>query len=145
GNGDYPVTVQLRRSDAVDDAGQQRTVRAKYVVGCDGAHSAVRKSIGRHMAGDQALHAWAVMDVLAVTDFPDIRTKCAIQSEHGSILHIPREGGHLFRMYVDLGDTDAETHHEIRKTTEEAAIARANEILHPYTLEVRHTAWYTVY
>ena len=44
------------------------------------------------------------MDVLANTDFPDIRTKCAIQShDGGSILLIPREGGYLFRMYVDLG------------------------------------------
>ena len=55
-------------------------MRAKYVVGADGARSKVRESIGCTMAGDQANHAWGVMDVLAVTDFPDIRTKCAIQS-----------------------------------------------------------------
>ena len=43
------------------------------------------------------------MDVLAVTDFPDIRCKCLIQSAHeGSILVIPREGGYLFRLYVEL-------------------------------------------
>ena len=65
----------------------------------------VREAIGRELAGDQANHAWGVMDVLAVTDFPDIRTKCAIQSgSGGNILLIPREGGHLFRMYVDLGE-----------------------------------------
>ena len=86
-------------------AGSTRVVRAKYVVGCDGAKSAVRDSIGRTLEGDQALHAWGVMDVLAVTDFPDIRTKCAIQShDGGNILLIPREGGYLFRMYVDLGE-----------------------------------------
>ena len=47
------------------------------------------------------------MDALAVTDFPDIRTKCSIQSEAGNILLIPREGGYLFRMYVDLGEVAA--------------------------------------
>lgn len=145
GDGEYPVEVRLKRSgEDAADAGE-RTVRTKYVVGCDGAHSAVRRAIGGHMVGDESMHAWAVMDVLAVTDFPDIRTKCAIQSDHGSILHIPREGGHLFRMYVDLGDTDQDNRGQTRNTTLEQAIAKANEILHPYTLEVRHAAWYTVY
>src|SRR5699024_3338038 len=103
-DGDYPVTVTLRPSTGEGESAQ-RTVRAKYVIGCDGARSKVRESIGRELAGDDANHAWGVMDVLADTDFPDIRTKCAIQShDGGSILHIPREGNHLFRMYVDLGE-----------------------------------------
>ena len=55
-------------------------VRARYVVGADGARSAVREAIGCEFAGEAANHAWGVMDVLADTDFPDIRTKCAIQS-----------------------------------------------------------------
>ena len=49
------------------------TVKARYVVGCDGARSVVRKSLGRELTGDSANQAWGVMDVLAVTDFPDIR------------------------------------------------------------------------
>ncbi|WP_432511486.1 FAD-dependent monooxygenase [Kineococcus sp. SYSU DK001] len=137
---EHPVEVHLRTTAGVD-----RTVHAKYVVGCDGARSGVRRSIGRSLTGDAALHAWAVMDVLAVTDFPDIRTKCAIQSAHGSILHIPREGGHLFRMYVDLGDTAADDAGAVRTTTVETAIERANAILHPYTLDVKDVAWYSVY
>ena len=48
------------------------------------------------------------MDVLAVTDFPDIRKKCLIQSEReGNILVIPREGGYMVRIYVEM-DTLAE-------------------------------------
>ncbi|MER5185662.1 FAD-binding monooxygenase [Streptomyces sp. NPDC002896] len=141
---EYPVTVILRRT-AGEQAGTERLIRAKYVVGCDGARSAVRSSIGRKLAGDQANQAWAVMDVLAVTDFPDIRTKCAIQSSSGSILHIPREGGHLFRMYVDLGDLEATDCSSVRTTTVETAIDKANEILHPYTLDVKSVVWYSVY
>ncbi|TWP36606.1 FAD-binding monooxygenase [Leekyejoonella antrihumi] len=140
----HPVTVTLRHT-AGEHNGEQRRVHAKYVVGCDGARSRVRDAIGRRMTGSQALHAWAVMDVLAVTDFPDIRTKCAIQSEHGSILHIPREGGYLFRMYVDLGQVTENDKGAIRATPVEAAISKANEILHPYTLDVRDVAWYSVY
>jgi phenol 2-monooxygenase len=144
GDGDHPVTVTLRHT-AGHRTGHERTVRAKYVVGCDGARSGVREAIGRKLAGQSALHAWAVMDVLAVTDFPDIRTKCAIQSRAGSILHIPREGGHLFRMYVDLGELAADDRGKVRETTVETGIAKANEILHPYTLDVRNVAWYSVY
>ncbi|MFL1454003.1 FAD-binding monooxygenase [Marinobacter sp. GN3S48] len=142
---EYPVAVSLRHASG-DQEGQQRTVRAKYVLGCDGAHSGVREAIGRKHVGKAAKHAWGVMDVLATTDFPDIRTKCAIQSASGgSILLIPREGGHLFRMYVDLGEVPDDDNRQIRQTTLETTVAKANQILHPYTLEVKDCAWYTVY
>ncbi|WP_255768663.1 FAD-binding monooxygenase [Pseudarthrobacter sulfonivorans] len=144
-DGDYPVTVTLARA-AGPDEGEERVVRAKYVVGADGARSKVRTAIGCTMAGDQAHHAWGVMDVLAVTDFPDIRTKCAIQSgSGGSILLIPREGGHLFRMYVDLGEVDPDDKGAVRSTTIEQIIGHANAILHPYSLDVRNVAWHSVY
>jgi 2-polyprenyl-6-methoxyphenol hydroxylase-like FAD-dependent oxidoreductase len=78
--------------------GAESTVRAKYVVGCDGARSRVRDSIGAVPRGDFANHAWGVVDMLAVTDFPDIRLKAAIQSaDEGNILLIPREGGYMVR------------------------------------------------
>jgi phenol 2-monooxygenase len=143
--GEYPVAVTLLHTSGPDE-GQERIVRAKYVVGADGARSKVRESIGCTLTGDQANHAWGVMDALAVTDFPDIRTKCAIQSgAGGSILLIPREGGHLFRMYVDLGEVDPDNKGAVRNTTIEEIISKANGILHPYTLEVRNIAWHSVY
>ncbi|HXH33988.1 MAG TPA: FAD-binding monooxygenase [Plantibacter sp.] len=142
---EYPVVVTLRHTDG-ERAGQERTVRAKYVIGADGARSAVRQSIGCTLAGDQANHAWGVMDALAVTDFPDIRTKCAIQSgSGGSILLIPREGGHLFRMYVDLGEVPEGGGGAVRATTIEQIIEHANAILSPYTLDVKDVAWHSVY
>ena len=142
---EYPVTVTLRHT-AGPAEGSERTVKAKYVVGCDGARSKVRQSIGSTLAGDAANHAWGVMDVLASTDFPDIRTKCAIQSSNGgSILHIPREGGHLFRMYVDLGEVPEGDNGAVRQTSIDEIIAKANAILHPYTLDVRNVAWHSVY
>ena len=143
--GDYPVKVTLVRS-AGPDEGTERIVHAKYVVGCDGARSKVRASIGSTLAGDSANHAWGVMDVLANTDFPDIRTKCAIQShDGGSILLIPREGGYLFRMYVDLGEVPEDDNGKIRQTSIEQIIAKANEIMTPYTVDVRSVAWHSVY
>ncbi|GAA3287658.1 FAD-binding monooxygenase [Arthrobacter citreus] len=142
---EYPVTVTLAHTDGPRE-GSERVVRAKYVVGADGARSRVRQSIGCSLAGDKANHAWGVMDALANTDFPDIRTKCAIQSSNGgSILLIPREGGYLFRMYVDLGMVPEDDNGAIRKTTIEEIIAKANGIMAPYTLDVRNVAWHSVY
>src|SRR5262249_51318927 len=89
GDNDGRVTVQLERLDA-SNKGQIETVKARYVVGCDGARSTVRKCIGRTLQGDSANHAWGVMDVLAVTSFPDVRFKTLIQSAGGgSIILIP--------------------------------------------------------
>lgn len=144
GTNEYPVSVHLRYV-AGERAGEERTVCAKYVVGCDGARSGVRKSIGRTLTGMSANHAWGVMDVLANTDFPDMHTKCAISSKHGSILHIPREGGHLVRMYIDLGEVPEDDNHRVRETTIEQIIDRANAILTPYSLDVKQVAWHSVY
>ena len=97
--GEYPVKVRLR-----DPAGKELTVRSKYVVGCDGGRSKVRDCTDIKVSFDPAAHAWAVMDVLVETDFPDVRRHCGIQSDkEGSTLLIPREGGFLVRFYVSLG------------------------------------------
>ena len=142
GEGDYPVLATVRN---VED-GSERTIRAKYVVGCDGARSLVRQSIGVELRGDYANHAWGVMDMLAVTDFPDIRNKAAIQSaDEGNILIIPREGGYLARLYVDLGDVDPAKRDALRQKTADDLIATARRVLHPYTLDVQNVVWFSVY
>jgi phenol 2-monooxygenase len=143
-SGDYPLSVTLRRTDA-DHAGAELTVRARYVVGCDGARSAVRQSIGRELHGDTANHAWGVLDVLAVTDFPDVRLKAAIQSRAGNILLIPREGGYLVRLYVDLGEIDPDDRPAVHGLQPDDVIAIARRVLHPYTLDVKEIAWFSIY
>jgi phenol 2-monooxygenase (NADPH) len=147
GSHDIPrrATVTLERLDP-QHQGQLETVQARYVVGCDGARSSVRTSIGRELHGDSANHAWGVMDVLAVTDFPDIRCKCLIQSAHeGNILVIPREGGYLVRLYVELAKLDIGERVGNRNVTVEELIAKAQRILHPYKFEAKEVPWWSVY
>jgi phenol 2-monooxygenase len=139
GEGEYPVEVRVRTDEG------ERTIHAKYVAGCDGARSGVRQAIGRTHVGAAARHAWGVMDVLVETDFPDWRIKCAINAAAGNILHIPREGGYLSRMYIDLGEVAADDDHRVRQTPIEEVIRRANEILHPYSIDVKQVAWHSVY
>ncbi len=141
---DHPVTVRLERTDAAH-AGQIERVQARYVVGCDGARSAVRKSIGRELIGDSATHAWGVMDVLAVTDFPDIRYKVAVQSPSGNLLVIPREGGYLVRLYVEIDKLGEAERVAQRGITLDQLVAAAQRILHPYRLDVKEVPWWSVY
>lgn len=138
----HPVLATLKTTDT----DQMVQVRARYLVGCDGARSKVRAAIGQQLRGDAANHAWGVMDVLPVTDFPDIRLKVAVQSSvSGNMLMIPREGGHLVRLYVDLGEVTEENRTAIRATSVEQLIATAQRILHPYELDVKSVAWFSVY
>jgi len=141
----YQVTARLERVDP-EHEGQVETIKARYVVGCDGARSVVRKSIGRVLHGDSANHAWGVMDVLAVTDFPDVRFKTLIQSaKDGSIIIIPREGGYLFRLYIELDKLGIGERVANRNITSDDLIAAARRILNPHTLDVKEVAWWSVY
>ena len=141
----YPITARLERSDA-SHPGQEEIVRARYLVGCDGARSTVRQAIGRTLRGDSANQAWGVMDVLAVTDFPDIRLKAVIQSaSEGNILIIPREGGYLVRLYIELDKLNPNERIAERNLTADDLVAAARRILHPYTLDVKEIAWWSVY
>ena len=145
GPADHAVTVRLERVDAMDGSGVE-TIRARYVVGCDGARSMVRKSIGRELHGDSANHAWGVMDVLAVTDFPDIRFKSLIQSARdGSLLIIPREGGYMVRLYVELAKLEIGERVANRNIGADDIIAKAQRILKPHALAVKEIAWWSVY
>ena len=141
---EYPVLIHLEQTN--QDNPKQFTVRARYLVGCDGARSTVRKSIGAKLEGDAAHQAWGVMDVLLNTDFPDIRMKSIIQSAHdGSILIIPREGGYLVRFYVELDKLSETERVSERGLTEKDIIDKANKILSPYSIDVKEIVWWSIY
>jgi phenol 2-monooxygenase len=142
---DHPVTATFERLNA-DGGSEIETIKARYAVGCDGARSAVRRSIGQMLKGDSANQAWGVMDVLAVTDFPDIRLKAVINSaEQGSIVLIPREGGYLIRIYVEMDELDEGERVAGRTIGIDDVIAAARRVLRPYTLDVKQVAWWSVY
>ncbi len=145
GSSDHPVTVILQHVGEPETTGETPVIRAKYVVGCDGARSSTRAAIGRELVGDATNEAWGVMDVLAVTDFPDIRVKCTIYSANGNMIIIPREGGYLVRFYVELDEVSAREMGSDRSVSPEKLAAVANRILQPYTVEVKDVGWCSVY
>ena len=141
----YPITATF---ECLEDGkqGQKDLIRASYVVGCDGARSTVRELLGYTLQGEAARQLWGVMDVLPVTDFPDIRLKSAIQSAtEGSLLLIPREGGYMVRMYIELDELHGNERAADREVTPESLLKKAKAILNPYTLELREVAWCSAY
>ena len=141
----YPVTATFERSDE-GDADKIETVRARFIIGTDGARSAVRKGMSIALEGDSANKAWGVMDVLVVTDYPDIRVKSFIQSkENGAVMTIPREGGYLVRMYVELELLDKGQRAADIQLTEKDIIAKMQLIFSPYTVSVKEVAWWSIY
>lgn len=144
-SGDEPIDVVLERTDAKFQ-GETERVRAKYVVGCDGARSMVRKTLGLQLKGDSQNQAWGVLDALVVTDFPDVRLKTAIHSANeGSILIIPREGGYLCRFYIELDKLKQNERVASKNITAEILIEKAKRIFKPHTFDVREVAYWSVY
>ncbi|KAI9830058.1 MAG: hypothetical protein M1819_005888 [Sarea resinae] len=123
------------------------TVHAKYVLGSEGAHSWVRRQLAFNMVGASTNSVWGVIDIVAITDFPDFRKNCTVLSKAGTILSVPREKG-MTRLYVQLPDSDSQFDTMAGSDTSTIAkqiIASARKIIAPYSLEYRYCDWWTVY
>lgn len=131
-----------------DKAGSTETIEAKYLVGCDGAHSWVRNQLGFQLRGESTDYIWGVLDVIPITNFPDIRMRCAIHSaDAGSLMVIPRENK-LVRLYIQLTTTDGTTGGQKldrSNITPALILASAQRIIHPYHLTYRYCDWWTAY
>ena len=149
----YPITATFKRNTITEPHAtpcvqpeKVETVKARYVVGCDGARSAVRKSLSIKLQGDSANKAWGVMDLLLVTDFPDIRVKSFIQSkDNGAVMLIPREGGYLIRLYVELDLLEQGQRASTLNLSVKDIIKKAQLIMNPYKFEVKEVAWWSIY
>ncbi|KAI0884837.1 FAD binding domain-containing protein [Annulohypoxylon maeteangense] len=140
-NPEYPVEVYLEHIDGT----RQETVRAKYLFSGEGARSSVRDQLGIKITHkDPISHVWGVIDGVVKTDFPDIKMKCTIHSQHGSVMVIPREDN-MVRLYIQIASsTDADWSPRKTATAEEVQ-ASAKRIFDPYLIEWERVEWYSVY
>ena len=60
--------------------GGEHSVQASYVLGCDGANSAVRAGIGAHMYGLPFQQTWVVIDVDTDAELNQWRLPPTVQS-----------------------------------------------------------------
>nr|OQO28039.1 hypothetical protein B0A51_02840 [Rachicladosporium sp. CCFEE 5018] len=126
-------------------SGKPGRIRSRYLVGCDGAHSKVRKAmLGLCMEGEPSKAPWGVLDGVVNTNFPDLWSKVVIHSEEkGTILCIPRERG-MTRLYIEL-NPKLEASLPSEEATQDFVIRRAQEIVAPYKLEWKSIDWFSVY
>jgi phenol 2-monooxygenase len=120
--------------------GYEQVWEAKYVLGCDGAHSTIRKALNISMLGDTSDTVWGVMDIYPLTSFPDIRRKCTIHSISGNLLIIPREGGQLVRFYIQLPAGVAPKAVKLEDLQDQA-----RRIFAPYTMDFPGVFWWSAY
>lgn len=140
-NPEYPVEVKLEHVDGT----ASEVVRAKYLFGGEGARSFIRNELGIGMTHkDPISNVWGVMDGVVNTDFPDIKMKCTIHSDHGSIMVIPRENN-MVRLYIQIATSTDPDFNPRKSATVEEVQASAKKILAPYTIEWERVEWYSVY
>ncbi|KAF2472167.1 uncharacterized protein BDR25DRAFT_302927 [Lindgomyces ingoldianus] len=137
----YPVEVSLAHVDGTS----RETVRAKYLFSGEGARSFVRDQLGIKIHHkDPIAHVWGVMDGVVRTNFPDIKMKCTIHSDAGSVMVIPRENN-MVRLYIQLASSTDPDWNPRKTATEEDVQNHAKEILKPYTISWDRVEWYSVY
>ncbi|KAL9059453.1 MAG: hypothetical protein Q9162_001151 [Coniocarpon cinnabarinum] len=138
---EYPVEVQLGHVEN----NSKETIRTKYLFSGEGGKSFVRSKLNIPVHyKDPISHVWGVMDGVVRTNFPDIKMKCTIHSDAGSIMVIPRESN-MVRLYIQLASsTDADFNPRKTASTEEVKEA-AKRILKPYFIEWENVEWYSVY
>jgi phenol 2-monooxygenase len=132
-----------------EKANTEEIIHAKYMLGADGAHSWVRNQLGFKLEGDSTDFIWGVLDIVPITDFPDIRMRCAIHSaSSGSVMVIPRENK-LVRLYIQLTTTEKSGEGGSRadrsKITPEVILQSAQRIMAPYKIDYRKLDWWTAY
>ncbi|KIW15396.1 hypothetical protein PV08_05442 [Exophiala spinifera] len=124
--------------------GSSISFKTKYLVGCDGAHSNVRKSIaGAQMVGESSNSKWGVLDGVIETDFPDLWSKVVIHSEtEGTVLCIPRERN-MTRLYIEL---DRNLQDSVpTEATQDFVMNQARKIMAPFSVEWSSVEWFSVY
>ncbi|KIV94333.1 hypothetical protein PV10_02107 [Exophiala mesophila] len=142
-------TEEMMRGNQLDqNANRQEVVKAKYMLGADGAHSWVRNQLGFKLEGDSTDYIWGVLDIVPITDFPDIRMRCAIHSaSNGSVMVIPRENK-LVRLYIQLTTTNGDGNgkrFDRSQINPQVILQSAQRIMAPYKIDYRYCDWWTAY
>ncbi|KAF2170957.1 hypothetical protein M409DRAFT_63966 [Zasmidium cellare ATCC 36951] len=124
--------------------GNPTSIRSRYLVGCDGAHSKVRKSMGVEAEGASSEAIWGVLDGEIESDFPDLWSKAVVYShKYGNVLCIPRERG-MTRLYIELKSEDGSRLPKER-ATKEFVMEQARLIFQPYGLQWTSVEWFGIY
>lgn len=82
---DYPIQLEIARcggkSSNKDEGhepmqGPLNIIQARYLLGCDGSHSWVRKQCDLKLEGESANEHWGVIDCIPITNFRRASSNC---------------------------------------------------------------------
>lgn len=87
----HPITARVSSG-----GGAEEVVKAKFMVGADGASSKVRKGLGIGFDGTSTDIYWGILDCKWASDYPHLGMfGSIISSKYGGCVCIPREEGYL--------------------------------------------------
>jgi 2-polyprenyl-6-methoxyphenol hydroxylase-like FAD-dependent oxidoreductase len=96
-SGSTSVTATLRHAD-----GHEETIEAAWLIGCDGAHSAVRHGLNMAFEGETLLSDWILADVHLTGLAKDPYDVNTFWHSHGVLVIFPISPGR-FRVIADFG------------------------------------------
>jgi len=118
--------------------GVERSVEAAYIAGCDGAHSAVRKSLGIGFPGGTYEGLFYVADVDATGPATNFELYVDLD-ESDLLLAFPMKGQGRIRLVGSLRDTKG-------KSDEELSFADVSaRAIQDLKLEIRKVNWFSTY
>ncbi|RUS25657.1 FAD binding domain-containing protein [Jimgerdemannia flammicorona] len=132
----YPVTAELRNLKTK----KHELVQAKYAIGCDGAHSWVRKWLRIAFEGETSTIAWGVIDAFIESNISDRQIRI-FYNETGGTLYIPREQG-LTRIYVQMSK-EVDTRRERENLKLDDILEQAAKNFQPFTFKASEVTWWT--
>jgi 2-polyprenyl-6-methoxyphenol hydroxylase-like FAD-dependent oxidoreductase len=126
--GQHTVTVTTRstRDNKDNKDNNTQTITADYVVGCDGAHSVVRRELGLTFHGHPYPQDWLLADVLMDWDLREDSLHAFFRPDGLPVIFFPMQG-HRWRLTLpfagDRGDRgrQAPTLQEIQELTNQRA------------------------
>nr|WGT94077.1 oxepinone-forming flavin-monooxygenase [Boreostereum vibrans]7YJ0_A Chain A, VibO [Boreostereum vibrans]7YJ0_B Chain B, VibO [Boreostereum vibrans]7YJ0_C Chain C, VibO [Boreostereum vibrans]7YJ0_D Chain D, VibO [Boreostereum vibrans] len=136
----HPITVNITN----EATGAEEVVTARFLVGSDGAHSMIRKSLPIEFPGVKTDLHWGIVDAVINSDFPHRWTfGTVLNSEYGGCLIIPRERN-MVRLYVQLRAEPGKAFDHSKWGPEEILVI-LNKVFAPYTLSYAEPVdWYTI-
>ncbi|KAJ3497717.1 hypothetical protein NLG97_g1691 [Lecanicillium saksenae] len=155
----YPVQATVHNNRT----GKDTIIKAKFLIGSDGASSSVRKVLNIPFDGVSTNIYWGIMDCIFETDYPHAWVfGSVISSKHGGCVIIPREDGYIrlytqldvsltgpiaaSRMAKDPNFMESGGNVDVHSITPEEVLEQANRIFSPYKLSFgAPLSWFAIW
>lgn len=94
---------------AIDRDGDAGAIRARFVIGADGARSAVRHALGVRMEGGDYPERWLAGEIAAELPAPPSQAEVILDSDC-VVMRFPLDGGYLFFATLREGELEGVSH-----------------------------------